>query len=108
MPRAPRGGRRAQGWVTNGYRYVPVPDDEQHLTDGAAYAAEHRLVMARLLGRPLTSDESVHHVNGDRQDNRPDNLELWSTTQPSGQRVSDKIIFAVELLQRYAPHLLAP
>lgn len=63
--------------------------------------------MAQLLGRPLTDDESVHHRNGQRLDNRPENLELWSRWQPRGQRVCDKIAFAVELLTRYAPDLLA-
>jgi hypothetical protein len=106
MPRPPR-PRSSKGWITNGYRFVPVPTDEQQLTDGAAYAAEHRLVMARSIGRPLTADESVHHVNGDRQDNRLENLELWSSAHPSGQRVSDKIVHALQVLERYAPHLLA-
>jgi hypothetical protein len=43
----------------------------------------------------------VHHRNGDRLDNRPQNLELWSTAQPKGQRVADKLDFALALLQRY-------
>ncbi len=43
----------------------------------------------------------VHHKNGDRLDNRPENLELWITSQPKGQRVSDRLADAWELIQRY-------
>jgi hypothetical protein len=59
--------------------------------------------MARALGRPLTADETVHHRNGDRLDNRLENLELWSTAQPKGQRVEDKLAWARAFLERYAP-----
>lgn len=89
------------GFVHYGYLRVPVAPDERWLVHGATNATEHRLVMARALGRPLRSDESVHHRNGDRLDNRPANLELWSRFQPNGQRVADKVAWAREVLRRY-------
>lgn len=89
------------GYLHHGYWCAQVPPEDRWLVGGATSAPEHRLVMARSLGRPLRADESVHHRNGDRADSRLENLELWSRYQPSGQRVEDKLVFAYELLRRY-------
>lgn len=80
-----RGGRNVSA---EGYVRIYAPDQPTARGRGG-YVAEHRLVMEKVLGRYLQPGETVHHKNGRRDDNRPENLELWSRPQPKGIRGKD-------------------
>lgn len=83
----------------NGYVQIWKPNHPNCRTAG--YIHEHRYIMSEKIGRKLEKHENIHHINGNRSDNRIENLELWTTQQPSGQRVEDKIKWAIQFLKTY-------
>lgn len=83
----------------DGYMAIWEPDHPNAMKQG--YVQMHVKVMSDYLGRPLRKGENVHHKNGVRDDNRPENLELWVSKQPPGQRVEDLVSFARDILSIY-------
>ncbi len=92
---------RSKEWHVNKVGYVMRFDPTSPYAGGNKLVYQHREVIGQLIGRPLRSDESVHHKNGDRTDNRPENLELWVRSQPAGQRVQDLVKWAREIITKY-------
>lgn len=90
----PSGAWKGGKYINNGYVMVWQPELK-------TYRGEHRIVMEKHLGRPLKNIENVHHINGKRDDNKIENLELWVSIQPAGQRVKDLVKFAKEILDAY-------
>lgn len=109
-PLAEAGGNHPNygtGINTTSDGYIRLLKPEHPNASQKGYVQEHHLVMEKMIGRYLVSPENVHHINGVRDDNRPENLELWSVSQPPGQRVTDKVTWAKELLSLYEPEALA-
>jgi hypothetical protein len=81
-----RAGENHPNW--QGGRHLD-PDGYVRITTPKGRMPEHQVVMEQQLGRELYPHEKVHHKNGIRADNAPDNLELWVKAHPAGQRIED-------------------
>lgn len=97
-----KGGKRI---TPDGYRLILLEPGDPMLSmaDASRCVLEHRLVVARQMGRPLKKGETVHHLNGNKSDNRPGNLELWYTNHGHGVRVKDLLADWARLYNYHCP-----
>ncbi len=87
-----------KGGVTidgNGYKKIRI--------DGKR-VSQHRVIYEKHYNIKLLPHQNIHHINGDKLDNRIENLELWDTSQPAGQRIEDKIEYYSKLVLEYRNH----
>lgn len=91
---------KGKGFLSSyGYKFYTIHGHPNAGKNG--HISEHVFVMSEHLGRPIRKGETIHHKNGDKLDNRIENLELWHKGQPAGQRVEDRIKFYIEFLDQY-------
>ncbi len=90
----------------DGYVFLRIPEHPR-ANKHTGRVREHIVVMEQKIGRSLLPGEEVHHLNANRSDNRPENLELWNKSHPAGARVEDQIKWAIQILQTYRPDLLS-
>lgn len=88
-------------WHVGHAGYVVRYEPEGMHAGPNGYVYQHRYVIGEKLGRKLKTSENVHHINGNKADNRPENLELWISAQPAGQRIEDLVSFARKILHEY-------
>ena len=93
-----KGGRHES---KDGYVFIMVKDHP--CADKSGYVLENRLIMEAMIGRYLTKEETVHHKNGIRNDNRPENLELYSGRHGKGQSILEMLEFCEQYIAEYGP-----
>lgn len=81
---------KGSGCIKSGYKV---------LTINKKAIFEHRFVMEKMLGRPLKNTETVHHIDGNKINNNPSNLELRVGAHGPGQRVEDIKRIALQYFQ---------
>ena len=93
--------RKSKGWWKESNGYIMTYKKGHPNSNTNDCIKMHTLVMSEHLGRPLGKNENVHHINGIKDDNRIENLELWHRGQPPGQRLDEKIEWAKNFLKEY-------
>ena len=88
----------------DGYMMVKAPDNPL-AGKRSGQVLVHRVVMSEKLGRPLRKNEFVHHINGKKDDNSPENLELWVKGHPGGQRPEELVAWAYEIIALYGEEI---
>lgn len=81
-----------KGYITtwNGYKKVKAPEGHPK-KDNKGYIAEHILIAESQIGRYLKEDEIIHHINGNKQDNRIENLQVLTKTEHKKIHLQDNI-----------------
>jgi hypothetical protein len=84
-----------------GYIHLHRANHPNAKKDG--YVSEHVYVMSQIIGRPIEKGETIHHKNGIKTDNSPENLELRISNHGQGQRIEDLVPYWKKMLALYEP-----
>lgn len=103
----PRRRKKGEGYISrNGYLSFKKKGHPCADKNGRVHAS-HFSIFERT-GRIIKKSETVHHINGDTLDNRFENLEIWRSGHPKGQRIDDKIKWCIEFLEEYGYKISSP
>ncbi len=93
--------RESKGWWKTPEGYILIYNATHPNSNVNGCIFQHIFVMSEHLKRPIKKGESIHHINGVRDDNRLENLEIWHRSHPPGQRLNEKIEWAKNFLEEY-------